>query len=87
MFAYNNRLIDYVASFPGGVYTPREVRNENPDGELLSESGAVPATADFEGKRRLNLDQVPQEQVGMTVTVAGSVASAARKLVAEPTLV
>ncbi|MBI1291206.1 hypothetical protein GC173_08165 [bacterium] len=72
MFPYNNRIADYTAAFPGAVYTPLEMKNENTDGELLSESGMVPAAADFEGRRRLNLNQVPVEQLGMSVTVDGS---------------
>lgn len=71
MFPYNNRLVDYVAQFPAEVFTPLDVRNVNPDGEVLNETGTVPADADFQGKRRLNLDQVPIEQVGMTVEVDG----------------
>lgn len=71
MFPYNNRIEDYVASFPGSVFTPTEVKNLNPDGEaIVAEAGNVPASADFEGKYRLNLDQVPMEQAGMTVEVA-----------------
>ena len=73
MFPYNNRLVDYVASFPGAVFDPTEVKNLNPDGQaIVGEAGTVPASADFEGKRRLNLSQVPLEQVGMTIEVDGN---------------
>jgi hypothetical protein len=73
MFPYNNRLVDYVASFPAAVFEPLDVRNVNPDGEaIVGEAGTVPASADYQGKRRLNLDQVPLEQVGMTIEVDGN---------------
>jgi hypothetical protein len=70
MFPYNNRIVDVVASFPTNVYTPADVRNES-EPVPLTEAGTVPATADFEGRRRLNLDQVPAQQLGMSIQVAG----------------
>jgi hypothetical protein len=72
MFPYNNRIVDYVASFPGVVYTPADARNESEPVEL-TETGTVPSSADYEGRRRLTLNQVPAQQLGMTVTVAWEV--------------
>jgi hypothetical protein len=73
VFPYNNRIVDYVASFPGDVFDPMEVKNLNPDGEaIVAEAGTVPASADYEGKYRLNLGQVPMQQLGMNIEVDGS---------------
>jgi hypothetical protein len=70
MFPYNNRIVDVVASFPANVYTPADVRNES-EPVQRTETGTVPSAADFEGRRRLNLDQVPAQQLGMSIQVAG----------------
>jgi hypothetical protein len=70
MFPYNNRIVDIVASFPANVYTPADVRNESEPVEL-TETGTVPSSADYEGRRRLNLDQVPAQQLGMSIQVGG----------------
>lgn len=75
MFPYTNRLADVTAQFPTTVMTPQDVRNLNEAGTLLNESGTVPALVDVEGKRRLNLDQVPVEQAGMDIRVATALRS------------
>jgi hypothetical protein len=49
------------------------VRGEDFNGyEVASEAFTVPAAADGEGRRRMQLDMVPLEQVGFEVTVGGN---------------
>lgn len=69
-----NRLEDYEASFPGAVFTPVEARNEDQDGVAVEDEAlAVPALADYAGKRRLVLDYVPLEQSGFAIVDGGAV--------------
>ena len=72
MFPYSEQISQYTAAFPASVYTPRDVRNMEPDGVELVETGGVPPSLGSGQRLRLNLDQVPMEQAGMTVEVAGS---------------
>ena len=72
MFPYSEQISQYTAAFPASVYTSRDVRNMEPDGVELVETGGVPPSLGPGQRLRLNLDQVPMEQAGMTVEVAGS---------------
>lgn len=70
MFPYAKALADIAAEFPGSVMTALEVTNKNEEGVDLTETGTLPGSVDGEGKLRINLDQVPLQQAGMTVEIS-----------------
>jgi hypothetical protein len=73
MFLKTRSLADYTPVYPGAVYTPRNVVDENYSGvQITGESGTVPASVNSDGKYELYLDQVPLEQEGTVLTVGGA---------------
>ncbi len=71
-FPYILGLSGYTPVFPTSVMTPDEAINENANGIAVSgEAFTVPAAADVEGRRRLNLNLVPFEQAGVAIVVNG----------------
>lgn len=70
--AYTNAVADVTAVFPGDVYTPIDVRNEDLNGyDVTNETFDVPSEADGDGKYRMELDFVPIEQTTLTITADG----------------
>jgi hypothetical protein len=69
---YVATLADYTPKFPGEVFDPQDVRDEDFDGvAVVNEAFVVPALADSEGRYRVILDRVPMDQLGTTVAITG----------------